>query len=202
MTSATSSWKSVPLVTMSPVTTARSGAAIVGRARPGEPPRAGRERPDVQVRQLRDAQPFEPRVEPRHAERRARRRDTTGGGRGCRSRRSRAPRGTRTCMRSTARGAAAPRARSTTGATSVATTAGMSVQRHAHQWMKYGMSTRRTMAGWRPRRSGIPARARPTKSSDAGGRPATAPMSPGAGQPSRRAELGDPERRPARASAP
>ena len=41
--------------------------ATVGRARPGEAPGSGRERPDVQVRELGDAQPFEPRVEPGHA---------------------------------------------------------------------------------------------------------------------------------------
>ena len=81
---------------------------------------------------------------------------------------------------------------STTGRTSVSTIAGMSVQSAAHQWTKYGMSTRR-----HDRRAGagsvMPARARPDEERDADRRPRS-PDEPRHRRPEPARELGDAER--------
>ena len=185
MTSATSSWKSVPLVDQVARDDGEVGGAVVGGARPREPPRSRRERPDVKVGEVRDAQAVEPGVEARdvhvaldHAGPAAAHEDAVPA--------DDEPREVRVHVhgRRQVRRALHERGRRR-ARRSVATTAGMSVQRHAHQWMKYGMSTSADDRRVAPRRSGMPARARPTKSST----PAAAhsdPMRAGAGQPSRR----------------
>ena len=78
-----------------------------------------------------------------------------------------------------------PRTSSITGTTTVSTTAGTIVHTAAHQWMKYGMSTKRTNASLR-RRSGMPARARPRKSATPAA-PQARPTSHAGDQPRRRA---------------
>src|ERR1019366_3452878 len=103
------------------------GRARVGRARPAQAPRPGRHRADVEVGELRDPQAVEAPIEAGNAH-----------------------------VALDDAGPPPPPPSSKTGTRTVASTEGTSVQTHAHQWMKYGMSTRRTIARPRPLRSGMP----------------------------------------------